>query len=399
MAATQFAWRIFAGGLTAAAAIVVSVALGLVMWGTVVTSLGVLLGLSIAAGGGFAHAAAYLTARDPSAGRTILTSAAGLAAATSLATIAVTMGLVHLLNPSLPVLWWAIFVALPFIQLGQLGLGVAQGVGRTRAYLVTYVAQPATLFAISVGAVLMRASSTSEAWTGALIAGPFAIQALTVVALWTRLPATTSPVRAELPLLTYSARLYPSALAQFLTFRLDLILVGGLLGASPAALYGLALTGLDGVSRLGHSAAALLYPQFSRSRSGAQAVVTARRSAIQVGLLSGVLILLLAIITLGFSFGGSDEARIIGLLLVILSLGGAAFGAWTVLAAFLSAQDRLASVFRVTLVMIGTAAPLYLLLIPTIGMWGGAIGTTAGFLTAVIVAYAETGRTSEALTS
>lgn len=58
----------------------------------------------------------------------------------------------------------------------------------------------------------------------------------------------------------------------------------------------------------------------------------------------------------------------------------------------------LGSIFRVTLVMIGTAAPLYLLLIPAIGIWGGAIGTSAGFVTAAMVAYVETGRTGQALT-
>lgn len=394
MAVTQFAWRIFAGGLSAASAIVVSAGLGLVMWGTVATSLGVLIGVSVAAGGGFAQAAAYLSAREPSAARAILTSGAGLAGVTSLVAIAIMATLVRLFSPSLPVSWWAVFTALPFIQIGQLGLGVEQGLGRTKAYLVTYVAQPVALFAISVGAVLLHAGPDSGAWTGALIAAPFAVQAMTIVALWNRLPATKQ-VRAPLPLLAYSARLYPSALAQFLTFRLDLILVGGFLGASQAALYSLALNGLDGVSRLGHSAAALLYPQFSISQSSAEAIVVARKSALRVGLLSGILTLLLSVIALGFSLRGSEEVRIVGLLLAILSLGSASFGAWTILAAFLSARNRLESVLRVTIVMVGTAAPLYLLLIPRIGMWGGAIGTTAGFLTAAILAYAETGRTAQ----
>ncbi len=390
-AVTQFAWRIAAGGLSAASAIIVSAGLGLVMWGTVATSLAVLVGISVAAGGGFAQAAAYLSAREAPAARAILTSAASLTGATSLIAIGVAAALVRLSSPSLPVSWWAVFAALPFFQIGQLGLGVEQGLGRTTSYLVTYVAQPVALFVLSVGAVLLRADPGSDAWTGALIAAPFAVQAMTILALWSRLPPTNQ-VGAWLPLLGYSARLYPSAVAQFLTFRLDLILVGGFLGASEAALYSLALNGLDGVSRLGHSTAALLYPQFSASRSGAEAIIVARRSALRVGLLSGLLTLLLSVIALAVSLRGSEEVRIVGLLLLILSLGSASFGAWTVLSAFFSARNRLQSVLRVTMAMLGTAAPLYLVLIPRIGVWGGAIGTTAGFLSAAILAYAETGR-------
>jgi O-antigen/teichoic acid export membrane protein len=387
----QFAWRLLAGALAVGCSLLVSTTMGLSTQGVFATSVGVLSGISVISGSGFSHAVAFGVARQPDAAGRLVDRALLLAAASSIALALLLPWAGSHLLPSLPVLWPYVAVALPFMQFGQLGLGLHQGRGSSRDYVTTYVAQPLAAFCLSAfaGSTTSPSVAVSE-WAGPLILLPFVVQAATVIRPWLSLPRVEdASIR---PLITYSLRIYPSAVAHFLSYRLDLLLVGGLLGAAAAGLYSLALNGVDAVSRLGQTAATLLFRGFARAGLGLGDRRRAQRAAVltgAIGLLLGVA--LAAAVTASGQVAGR-EVRVVGVLLTLFAPGSAAISAWTVLASYLAATDRLGTALRVNVALFITSVTLYVWLIPDFGLYGGAIATSVGLLVASALGYREVGR-------
>ena len=390
VAALQLTWRLLAGGVAIVTALLISVALGLATQGVVATSNSVLAGLSVLTGSGFAHAAAFVASRRPEAvGRTAERGAIlGIAIGALTGILAATIGPRAL--PTLPVLWWHVAIALPFAQAGQLGLGLQQGLGSSRGYVAIYVAQPLVAFATAaIAALTSNRTEQPNEWAGLIVVVPFVAQGLISMVGWMRMPrrGTAEPVSA---LLSYTARIYPSAVAHYLSYRLDLILVSALLGATAAGLYSLALNGVDAVARVGQTAATVLFRRFSES-AVPQGVRLARRGAGAAGTLSLLVGLSLAVIVNLFAARG-EEVRVLGQLLLLLSIGGAGISAWTVLATYLAANNQLAAAARVNFVLLVTSVACYVSLIPVIGVYGGAIGTSVGLALAAVLGYREVGR-------
>jgi O-antigen/teichoic acid export membrane protein len=390
VAALQLSWRFVAGGLALVTALLVSVTLGLATQGVVATSISVLAGISVLTGSGFAHAAAFVASRRPEAAGRIADQGAVLAIvfgglAGALATL-----LGPRMLPTLPVLWWQIAVALPFMQAAQLGLGLQQGLGSSRAYVAIYVSQPLVAFFVaSLAALLSSRSEHVSEWAAPIVVVPFIVQGLISAVGWLSMPrrGAGEPVGS---ILSYTARMYPSAVAHYLSYRLDLLLIGGLLGATAAGLYSLALNSVDAVARVGQTAATVLFRRFAEA-SVAQGVRLARRGASAAGAVSLLVGLALAGLVILFASRG-EEVRVLGRLLLLLSVGGAAVSAWTVLASYLAASNRLGAAARVNLVLLAASVLCYVSLIPAIGVYGGAIGTSIGLSIAAVLGYREVGR-------
>lgn len=393
MAALQLTWRLLAGGVAIVTALLISVALGLATLGVVATSNSVLAGLSVLTGSGFAHVAAYVASRRPEAAGRTAERGAFLAIAIGAVTgvLAATIG--PRILPTLPVLWWQVAIALPFAQAGQLGLGLQQGLGSSRGYVAIYVAQPLVALATAaIAAVLSNRTEQPSEWAGLILVVPFAAQGIISTLGWMRMPRRGAPQPVG-ELLSYTARIYPSAVAHYLSYRLDLILVSALLGATAAGLYSLALNGVDAVARVGQTAATVLFRRFSEA-AVSQGVRLARRGASAAGALSLLVGLALAAIVILFGPRG-EEVRVLGQLLLILSVGGAGISAWTVLATYLAANNQLAAAARVNFFLLVTSVACYVSLIPVIGVYGGAIGTSVGLALAALLGYREVGRFDE----
>jgi O-antigen/teichoic acid export membrane protein len=392
-AVIQFTWRILAGALALGSALIVSTTMGLSTQGVIATSVSVLTGVSVFGGSGFTHAVAFAVARWPASAGRVVDRAAVVAVGSSIVIGTLLAFAGPRVLPSLPVLWLYVAIALPFMQLGQLGLGLQQGLGSSGGYLTTYVSQPLVAFGLAaIGGSLSSSSPAVSAWAGPLVLLPFVVQAATVIRPWLSLPRTnTAAIR---PLVTYSLRIYPSAVAHFLSYRLDLLLVGGLLGPAAAGVYSLALNGVDAVARFGQTAATLLFRGFAETGLAESDPRPAQRAATLTGAVGLVLgaVLALAVTVIGQARG--PEVRTVGVLLALLAIGSGAVSAWTVLASYLAARDRLGAALRVNLALLLTSLLLYLSLIPLIGVYGGAIGTSIGLLVAAVLGYQEAGRRS-----
>jgi O-antigen/teichoic acid export membrane protein len=160
--------------------------------------------------------------------------------------------------------------------------------------------------------------------------------------------------------------------------------------------YSLALNGVDAVARFGQTAATLLFRGFAETGLAESDPRPAQRAATLTGAVGLVLgaVLALAVIVIGQARG--PEVRTVGALLALLAIGSGAVSAWTVLASYLAARDRLGAALRVNLALLLTSLLLYLSLIPLIGVYGGAIGTSIGLLVAAVLGYQEAGRRSRA---
>jgi O-antigen/teichoic acid export membrane protein len=294
------------------------------------------------------------------------------------------------LVPSLPVLWWVAAASLPLFQLGELGLGIAQGIGQNRWYLATYVSQPLALFALSLSAAALVESKISPspiAWAEWLVVVPVAVRGGVALIAATRLPGARYTDLEVAPVLSYTARFYPTTLAHFLSYRLDLMLVGALLGPVSAGTYSLAMNGLDAVARIGQSAATVLYPRFASQGERQGATALARQVALSTGAVAATLQLILAAVLFWLAAEGSEVIHTIAVLSAILVIGGGSLCAWTVLASFLAAQGDLGTTARISAALLGISVILYLTLIPSIGVYGGALGTSAGLAVAAVLSY------------
>jgi O-antigen/teichoic acid export membrane protein len=378
--------------LTVGSAVLVSFGVGLATQGVLATTSSLVAALSVLTGAGFTHAVAFTVARRPVGSGTNLRGAVVTSTGTSLVVgILVALAGSNAL-PTIPVLWWGVAAALPFFQIGQFGLGLQQGIGSSRGYVTTLIAAPVTAFAVAVSAALIGVrSETATSWVWPLLVLPPIAQATVVAWQWRQVPHDgPDPLRM---LISYTARIYPSAVAHFLSFRLDLLLVSALAGATSAGIYSLALSGVDAVARIGQTAATVLFRRFS-DEDTARAASVARRAAIVTALLGGLggLVIALAVVIGGRTRG--PEVQQLGVLLVILSVAGGAICAWTVLASYLAATNRLGASTRVNFALLGLSVSIYVSLIPVIGVYGGAIGTSVGLLFAAALGYWEVARAS-----
>jgi O-antigen/teichoic acid export membrane protein len=388
-AALQLSWRVVAGAFAILTSLLVAVQLGLDTQGVVATSTSLVAGLSVLIGSGFTHVAAFSVARRRESAGRIADLAGLLAIGSGIVTGVAVSVLGPRLAPTLPVLWGHIGFALPFVQVGQLGLGVQQGLGSSRGYIAVYTAQPLVAFCLAVAASLLPGLLGSPIeWAGPIVVLPFLVQAAISAAASVRLPRRPEPEPLR-PLLSYTGRIYPSAVAHYLSYRLDLLLVSGLLGATSAGVYSLALNAVDAVARIGQTVATVLFRQFSES-ARAHGISLARRGSIVAGGLSFLVGGCLALVVSLFASRGVEVAVLAGLL-ALLVLGGGAVSAWTVLASYLAANNKLAATLRVNAVLLATSLALYLSLIPTLGVYGGAIGTSVGLAVAAILGYLEVG--------
>jgi len=389
---SQLSWRVVAGLLTVGSAVLVSFGVGLATQGVLATTSSLVAALSVLTGAGFTHAVAFTVARRPVGSGTNLRGAVAASTATSLVLGIVVAVAGSNVLPTMPVLWWGVAVALPFFQVGQFGLGLQQGLGSSRGYVTVLIAAPVMTFAVAViAAVTGVRSEGATLWAWPLLVMPPIAQATIVAWQWRQLPHD-GPDSLRM-LISYTARIYPSAVAHFLSFRLDLLLVSALVGATPAGIYSLALSGVDAVARIGQTAATVLFRQFS-DQDVARAASVARRAALLTALLGGLAGFVLA---MGVVIGGrtrGPEVQQLGVLLVILSVAGAAICAWTVLASYLAATNRLGASTRVNFTLLGLSVVIYLWLIPVIGVYGGAIGTSVGLLVAAVLGYWEVARAS-----
>jgi O-antigen/teichoic acid export membrane protein len=391
VAVTQLTWRLVAGGLAVASAVIISTQLGLATQGVVATSVSILAGLSVATGAGFSHAVAFAVARQPSTAKYLVDRALAITTASGLV-VGVIVAAAGSQTFSVPVLWWHVAVALPFFQVGQLGLGLQQGMGSTRGYLATYVAPSVCSFAIAVAAATVHTvSQDPSAWSGALVVLPFVVQACTVATPWRKLPPSGHQEDLR-PLFSYTTRIYPSTLAHYLSYRLDLVIVSWLLGAAAAGIYSLALNAVDAVARIGQTGATLLFPRFAAQDAHAAGLRLARRTALVTGTLSLAVVSAMSALALLVAPRLGQAVQTVGLLLLLLAIAGGAVSAWTVLASYFAARGRLAATARINVVLLVLSVVLYFWLIPVIGLFGGAIGTSCGLLVAALLGYWEAGR-------
>jgi O-antigen/teichoic acid export membrane protein len=169
--------------------------------------------------------------------------------------------------------------------------------------------------------------------------------------------------------------------------------VSALLGATAAGIYSLALNGVDAVARIGQTVATLLFPRFaSEGADRSHQVSLARRAAALAGAVSFGASVTLAAAALVLSQGRGPETRTVALLLGLLTIAGGAVSAWGVLASFLAARNRLAAILRVNLALLAVSVLIYVSLIPLVGVYGGAIGTSLGLGLATLLGYREVGR-------
>jgi len=95
----------------------------------------------------------------------------------------------------------------------------------------------------------------------------------------------------------------------------------------------------------------------------------------------------LAAVLFWVAAGRSEVVQTIALLSLILVIAGGSLCAWTVLASFLAAQGDLGPTARISAALLSVSVVLYLTLIPRIGLYGGAIGTSVGLAVAALLSY------------
>lgn len=389
---SQLFWRLVAGAFTIASIFLLSTALGLSAQGIVATSLAAMAVLSLLVGGGFPHGIAYLFAqRMADGGRSLVTWVAILGSGVGAGVGAAAALLAPQLLSFLPVFWWSVALALPFFQLGQLGLGLYQGLGDSRRYSLVMTTPPVVMFACTAVAVSSRgAVSTGSVtpWLTLIIVAPFVAQALAVIVGILRLEAGQMRGHLKGELFGYTARIYPSTLAHYVIYRLDLLMIASILGAGQAGLYSLAIAVVDAVARLAQSVATLMYPRAARMKGLIQQSVG--RAAFN----SAVASLLLAVTASAAIWLAGTAARrgewiVVALLTALLTVGAGAIAAWTVFASFLAARGHLAATTRVNFAVLPLSVGLYALLIPAFGLVGGAAATTLSYFMAAVLGYRE----------
>ncbi len=184
------------------------------------------------------------------------------------------------------------------------------------------------------------------------------------------------------PIAGFAAPSYLANLAQFLNYRLDLFFVGFFLGAAPVGLYALSSTLAQLIWLLGTSAATPLLPHIATAPHDTAA--NARDAAHLTRIVAGASAAAAAVMALTAGVlvplvYGSDFAGSVGPLLLLLP-GIVALSPAKVLAGYLAGAGHA----RLNLIASAAGLPvticLDLALIPTWGIAGAAIASTAAYI-------------------
>lgn len=271
----------------------------------------------------------------------------------------------------------------------------------------------AVLAALSVVAIVFLAAGDAVpivplVWAAVAAAG------ILVVLFATALPSDSGArpgptVMREI--VSFAIPAYGAQVAQFLNYRLDLFLVGLFLGPAEVGLYALAVSLAQMLWLVSNSVAVVLFARVAasgartgrerdaeggsaadagaarrlRAERGAEAAQVCRMilaatlgGAVLLGLASPVLIPVL----FGSAFGPSVAP------LLLLLPGVVVFSVANVLGAFVTGIGRPGHVLGVSLVALVVTIPLDLLLIPTVGIVGAALASSAAYSAAALVMLA-----------
>lgn len=183
----------------------------------------------------------------------------------------------------------------------------------------------------------------------------------------------------------FAAPAYGSQLAQFLSFRLDLFLVGFFLTVTDIGLYALAVSLGQMLWLLSNAASVVLFPRVASSEDRAgRSSETARVCRIALGAtIVGTLVLaVISPVAIPLLFGSRFAPSVTPLLLLLP--GVVAFSVVNVLGSFVTGIGRPAHVMVVSLVGLAVTAPLDLLLIPAVGIEGAALASSVSYTAAAL---------------
>lgn len=218
---------------------------------------------------------------------------------------------------------------------------------------------------------------------GALAASLGAIAATDIYLVWSahrRLPGSR-PRRLLLDpsLLRFGAQEHVGNLAQHLNLRLDLLLVGVLLGPLETGIYTVAITLAEVVWFVPDSVGVVLLPRVARGGGGAEREAAARACRIALGAGAG-LALVLGIsgpTLIGLLYGKAFQAA--ALPLACLLPGTVFLGISKVLSKHLSGTGHPGLVARASCYSLVATVVLDLVLIPAFGLAGAAAATTLAY--------------------
>ena len=149
------------------------------------------------------------------------------------------------------------------------------GLGASGAYTITEGIRAIGILVASAAAILIV--GTAAGYVGGVA---FGLLTATAYALWRGARLTRWPrPRADLPVwrtaVAYGLRGQVGNVLQYLTLRLDLVLVAAILGAAPAGIYLVATRVSEVVTQIASAASALLFPAVAVHGAGADTSFTA----------------------------------------------------------------------------------------------------------------------------
>jgi O-antigen/teichoic acid export membrane protein len=346
---------------------------------------------SMAAEFGLPQAYRFWTAKRPECVSALFSNAVIFTLIIGLVTLGVAEILIpHLIgqrSPEVLKLARIYLMIIPLLMLTDLTRGILEGAQR-----FTWVGVLRLIFfGFQCGAYVVlwltgRLTLASASYT--LIGSAVASLLVSLFAVWRELRPGWQPKLAELgTTLRYGVRDYPGVVTEFVSWRLDLIMLVGMASSSAVGLYAVALRLADITSTLASSVGDALMPEVAASNRADQATKVVTRS-LRLTLMAHLLILIplwiAAPIVLRFAYGEgfvpvSNVLRILMLASVIWSAGAIVISGLNGLGhPGLSAIARIAA----ALVMVVTL----LSWLPTRGIQGAALASLTGYSVMFVVA-------------
>ncbi len=178
-----------------------------------------------------------------------------------------------------------------------------------------------------------------------------------------------------------------SNLLQLGSYRLDLIIVGGVLGVAPAGVYSVALAIAEAAWLLSTSLSQVLLPRFLRQEELDRRALMFRsvRWSVALTLACSLVGAVLArpLIPLVFGSGFSKASDLI----LLMVPGVVSLSAAKPMASYQIAAGRPHVALYVTILSSLVTVPTYLVLIPTFGLTGGAIGSSVSYFTTAAIMF------------
>jgi O-antigen/teichoic acid export membrane protein len=246
----------------------------------------------------------------------------------------------------------------------------------------------ATIAALGVAVVLALRADRSVAALDLIWAGVIGAIATTVIFVVTvarhgRMASVPVPADAGLAIgdaLRFALPAYVGNVAQFLNYRLDLFLVGLFLGVRGVGLYALAVSLGQLLWIVSNSAAAVVFPSVSGASdrlAAAHQAAQIARVAFAITLLGGAAAALAAGVVLPIVFGTAFRPSVEPLLWLLPGI--VAFSITNVLASYIAGIGRPGLNAAVSLLGVAVTIPLDLALIPTLGIVGAAVASSASY--------------------